>query len=171
MSWPAEQSLRFPVGTSDVPLLWRPQTAPGAHQGSKPMHTGGPPLWCRDGPLYSADVKTEWSYASTPPYGFTVCSDKFTFTFISACSFGNTVVLKWQQSDSHSYIYIWTHFNLSSFFCTESALILQTKVLFNHICYKVNQSFLCFSSVKWPQIRKWLFNMWWYNGIKIQMFY
>jgi hypothetical protein len=144
MGWPAKQSwLRFPVWTMDISLLWSPQTGSGGlTKAPSQCMLGDAFLWRRDGPLSSADVKIEWSYASTPPYGFMACSDKFTFTFISACSFGNTKVLKQQEFDNHCYIYIWIQFNLLSLFCTASVLILQTVVLFNYVCYEVNQSFL-----------------------------
>jgi hypothetical protein len=60
-------------------------------------------LWCQDRPLFSADAKIQWRHSSAPPYDFVVSSDKFNFTFISACSFGNKKVLKEQVFDSHCY--------------------------------------------------------------------
>jgi len=83
-----------------------PKLALGLTKAPSQCITGAAFLWCREGPPYNADIKNECSYASTPPYGFMAFSDEFTFTFISACSFGNLEVLKWREFDSHNYMYI-----------------------------------------------------------------
>jgi hypothetical protein len=83
-----------------------PKLARGLTKAPSQCILGAAFLWSREGPPYNADVKNECSYASTPPYGFMACSVEFTFTFISACSFGNTEVLKWQDFDSQLHLYL-----------------------------------------------------------------
>jgi hypothetical protein len=84
------------------PFLEAPRLALGLPKAPSQCVPGATFLWSKNGAPSNAE---DWSYVSTSAYGFMACSDKFTFTFISACSFGNTKVLKWQEFSSHYYIY------------------------------------------------------------------
>jgi hypothetical protein len=75
--------VRVPAGAGNFSLHHCVQTCSGAHPASYPMGTRGSfPVVKRPGreadylPPYSAEVKKLWSYTSTPPYAFMMCSVK-----------------------------------------------------------------------------------------------
>jgi hypothetical protein len=66
--------VRFQVGAGNFSLLHRVQTGSGAYLASYPMGTSGafpggraPRREAEHSPQFSAKVKNEWSYTSTPP--------------------------------------------------------------------------------------------------------
>jgi hypothetical protein len=146
--WAAWPGVCIPAGARDFSLLQNAENGCGAHPSFYSMGTGFFPGLKRPGsevdqsPPYSAEVKNEWSYTSSPPISFhDVDREKlYVYELFSRFSFRNSVWVYYTCSSRLFNLLFDTHKLRTSTLCSSGANILH----FPHCALSSFQYFMVF---------------------------